>query len=634
MLKAVLGALLLALAPEQVPRSAPTVKSNVTIVEVDVVVVDKAGQPVRGLRKEDFAVTEDGGVVDIATFSAIDIPPAPAAAGTQAPERSGSAFASNDRRDDGRLILIVLDDVQSALDPARIAVVKTVARRAVARLGPDDQAGVMMTSGRRGTGAEFTTDRARLLDVIDRFLPQREPELPAIAGESPPTTSTSGSAERVVNRRTQAAMAGLTAAARALAMIPHRRKGVLLISQGFPASLQEVVRDPLIGAAYESIREFMLTAQRSNVAVYTADPCGLENDRGCNSDSRQNLRTIAEATGGLAIVNSNSPEALVDRMLAESGSYYLLGYSSPAVPNDGKHHRISVRTRVPDVAVRAREGYDSPGKQPKPAPATPLEVLSRAPLQTGGLTMRVVAIPAPLGTEPAAAVLVGIELPTALARRAGRIDFAISAIDGDGATRARARFTTDFSSADTAAAWIRTGSRIDVAPGEYQIRVAAIGADKTEGSVFLDVAVPHFDTGLGVGGLSLGAGSATGLTDADRLRGVLPLVPFATNQIGPGGGMTAQLPIRVSPKAAANPMTITAILQSADGATATLDRREINPRDYAGAAGKVYQIALPPTLPMGRYRLVVESALGRTTVAREVTFSIVSRNAKDLYPRR
>ena len=56
-----------------------------------------------------------------------------------APDRSGSAFASNDRPDDGRLILIVLDDVQSGLDPARMAIVKRIARRAVARLGPMDR---------------------------------------------------------------------------------------------------------------------------------------------------------------------------------------------------------------------------------------------------------------------------------------------------------------------------------------------------------------------------------------------------------------------------------------------------------------------------------------------------------------
>ena len=115
-LKPLLAGVLLVLASQQVPRSTPTLKSNVTIVEVDVVVADKTAQPVRGLRQEDFAVAEDGVAVDIATFSAIDIPSAPVTAEAPAPDRSGSAFASNDRRDDGRLILIVLDDVQSGLE--------------------------------------------------------------------------------------------------------------------------------------------------------------------------------------------------------------------------------------------------------------------------------------------------------------------------------------------------------------------------------------------------------------------------------------------------------------------------------------------------------------------------------------
>jgi hypothetical protein len=273
-------------------------------------------------------------------------------------------------------------------------------------------------------------------------------------------------------------MAGLSTAARALATIPHRRKGVLLISQGFPATLEEIIRNPIIGAAYEAVHEFMLTAQRSNVAVYTVDPCGLEVDAGCTRQSRQSLRTIAEVTGGFAVTNTNAPEAAVDRLLAENGTYYLVGYYSPAPPNDGKHHRIRVVTRVADVEIRGREGYDSPGKAPKALAATPLEVLTRSVIQTGGLAMRVVAIPAPLSTAPSAAVIVGIEPPTAVARRAGRVEFVVVAIDQEGKTRARVRFTTNFAAPEkTSSPWTRTGSRIDLSPGPYQIRVAAAGSD-------------------------------------------------------------------------------------------------------------------------------------------------------------
>jgi VWFA-related protein len=624
--KIFLPAVLLLLSAQQARPPQPTFKSNVTVVEVDVVVTDRSGRPVRGLRRDDFDISEDGRPVEIATFSAVDVPEAPPQSIIPPPDRSGSAFASNDHADDGRLILIVLDDIQVSFTAGRMATVKSVARRTVERLGPADLAGVLTTSGRLGGQAEFTNDKSRLMDAIERFVPQGEHDLPAIASPLPSASGASPQAGRLADRRTQSAMAGLITAARALATIPHRRKGVLLISQGFPASLEEIIRDPKIGAAYESIREFMLTAQRSNVAVYTVDPCGLEVDATCTRQSRQNLRTMAELTGGFAVTNTNAPEAAVDRMLAENGSYYLVGYYSPAQPNDGRHHRINVRTRVPDVEIRGREGYDSPGKAAKPLAATPLDVLTRSAIQTRGLTMRVVAIPAPLSTAPSAAVIVGIELPTAAATRAGRIEFVAVAIDQEGKTRARVRFTTNFAASDKTPPWTRTGSRIDLAPGQYQIRVAAVGGDNSQGSVFVDVSVPKFDAELGVGGLSLGAPSSITITEADRLRGLLPLIPLATNEVVPGTGVSAQLPIRVSSKAASDRLTITATLVRADGTILPLDRTQAAGREYASAAGKVYRVALPQALGAGTHRVLVESTLGRTTVAREVEFSVLPRS--------
>jgi VWFA-related protein len=506
-----------------------------------------------------------------------------------------------------------------------MATVKAVARRAVEGLGPDDLAGVMTTSGRLGGQTELTRDKSRLLAAIARFVPQGGHDLPAIAN-GPPSTASGVSAESLADRRTLSAMAGLSAAARALSTITNRRKGVLLISQGFPASPYEIMRNPRIGAAYESMREFLLTAQRSNVAVYTADPCGLDADPGCTRHSRQNLRTIAEVTGGFAVVNTNAPEAGVERMLAENGSYYLIGYNSPARPHDGRHHRITVRTRVPDVELRAREGYDSPGKAPKQSVATPLDTLTGSVIQTRGLTMRVVAIPAPVPTEPSTTVIVGIELPTNAAARAGRIEFAVVAMDQEGKTKARAQFATDFTNSEkTASPWTRTGSRIDLPPGEYQLRVAAVGADTSTGSVFLDVSVPTFAAGLAVGGLSLGSPSSTAVTSADRLREVLALVPLATNELARGTAVSGQLPIKVSSKVASNPLTITATLVHADQTTVPLDRTQAAARDYATGAGKVYRVALPTSLSAGSYRLIVESTLGRTVVRRELEFSVLSQ---------
>src|SRR4029453_5639830 len=113
---------------------------------------------------------------------------------------------------------------------------------------------------------------------------------------------------------------------------------ILLVSQGLPFSVEEVVTNQNASGAFQSFREFILTAQRSNIAIYPMDPCGLDLDAGCSTHSRQNQETLAESTGGFAVTNTNAPERAVDRMVAENGTYYLLGYASPARPYDGKRH--------------------------------------------------------------------------------------------------------------------------------------------------------------------------------------------------------------------------------------------------------------------------------------------------------
>ena len=197
--KTLLCALLLLAAAQ--PPQKPALKSGVTLVEVDVVISDKSGRPVRGLSREDFEVDEDGQPVEIASFSAVDLPQTPRDAVVPPPDRSGSAFGSNEQAD-GRLILIVLDDVQVSLTAGRMATVKAVARRAVEGLGPADLAAVMTTSGRLGGQTELTRDKSRLMAAIARFLPQGGHDLPAIASGPPSTTGGSGSAESIADRRT------------------------------------------------------------------------------------------------------------------------------------------------------------------------------------------------------------------------------------------------------------------------------------------------------------------------------------------------------------------------------------------------------------------------------------------------
>ena len=112
-----LSALFLLLLAQAV--APPQFKSGVNFVEVDVVVADRSGVPVRGLRREDFEVTEDGKLVELLTFSAVDVPAAEPAAVIPPLDRSGTSVAANDQPQDGRVLLIVLDDYHVSFDAGR-----------------------------------------------------------------------------------------------------------------------------------------------------------------------------------------------------------------------------------------------------------------------------------------------------------------------------------------------------------------------------------------------------------------------------------------------------------------------------------------------------------------------------------
>ena len=77
------------------PVQARQFTSGVNVVEVYAAVVDKAGNPVQGLRRDDFTVLEDGGPQTLSTFAEADFPLAAALAidrsFSMAPRKEGSS---------------------------------------------------------------------------------------------------------------------------------------------------------------------------------------------------------------------------------------------------------------------------------------------------------------------------------------------------------------------------------------------------------------------------------------------------------------------------------------------------------------------------------------------------------------
>ena len=629
---AVVAALLLVFGGQA--AQPPRIRTGINLVEVDAVVVDDKGVPVRGLQQEDFQIEEDGRPVEIASFAAIDLPMASPDAAIPAPDVSGSAAGSNAQPEDGRVMLVIFDDYHVSFDAGRAAVSRAAVKRMIERMGPSDLAAVMATSGRSFMQAEFTSDKARLLQAVEKFFPDSEVPAQGIAEVSRPGPSSSvpdrgrpsfGFVQEIKARWASDAMAG---AAKALAEIPNRRKAVLLVSQGIPLSLEEIITNPYASGAWQGLRDFIVTAQRSNVAVYPVDPCGLSRDAGCSMDTQDHLRSIAEGTGGFAVLNTNAPELGVERMVAESGSYYLLGYYSPAPPNDGKRHRIKVRVNRDDVKVRAREGYFAARQTPPPRPALPLDALISAPIQTRGLPMHLAAIPVPLAGRPGSAIALSIELGAADAARAGEVAFAAVAVDVNGRIRARQNFVSGFrAAAGDPARVARIAARLDVTAGRYQVRIAA-AAKAMQGSVFTEVEVPPFDKPISLGGLALTTPAPIPEASAERLGAVLPSIPIAARRIVPSASLTALVPLRTSRKVNGE-IAIRPRLIDSSGQITELDRTTAQAVESTGGAGIVCRVPLGGALAPGTYRLVVTAAAGKHEASRELAFTVVPPGTRE-----
>src|ERR1700730_4003519 len=112
------GALALAVAADSTPsgqaeRSQPSFPARAEAITVDVVVLDRDGQPVGGLTKEDFVLLEGGRPQPIVAFETRQAPAAeagPRAAGEAViPQRVVSNVGA--RRARGRVLVLLIDDL-------------------------------------------------------------------------------------------------------------------------------------------------------------------------------------------------------------------------------------------------------------------------------------------------------------------------------------------------------------------------------------------------------------------------------------------------------------------------------------------------------------------------------------------
>jgi len=150
----------------------PRFRTGIDLVTVDVVVLDRRGEPLQGLTRADFTVLEDGKPQEIREFQSVELPAvaaAQAAARPEPPLRRPSPVSMNSMtagRIAGRAFVLVYDDVnltrQQSVEARRA--IRTFLDTAVTN---EDAVSLTTTSGGGLFHARTADDRRRLLALLD-----------------------------------------------------------------------------------------------------------------------------------------------------------------------------------------------------------------------------------------------------------------------------------------------------------------------------------------------------------------------------------------------------------------------------------------------------------------------------------
>lgn len=377
-------------APGQAPRA--TFRSALDLVVVNVVVRDKAGRLVRGLTRDDFVVLEDGKPQTVSSFDFEEIENAavpsmetttvlgaitkPAAPSAAPPGASGEARPAADMKD-RRLIVLFYD--LGAMQPEEVSRAVQSGRDYVERkMAPADILAVVSLTTTLAVDQDFTADRTALLAALNRLSPieGQAAGAPTDAEIAPDTGNAFVADDTEFNIfNTDRRLDALRAVADVLAGI-EQKKSIIYFSGG-------VTQQGMDNQA--AVRTLVDRAVRANVSIYAADTRGLAalpaggdastasvrgtgafsgramtSQRESFSAAQDTLTTIAEDTGGKAFFDVNEFAEVFDKVIEDTSSYYLLGYSSTNPARDGRFRRIRVTMKQAGYKLEFRSGYYAP----------------------------------------------------------------------------------------------------------------------------------------------------------------------------------------------------------------------------------------------------------------------------------
>jgi VWFA-related protein len=397
-------------AQEQtLPRQgADVVRVNTALVQTDVMVFDKQGAFVDGLKRDQFVLKINGKPRDVSFFERIvagsrneEAQIAAARGGSNAAAGTGGAIPL----DRGRTVFFFIDDFHLA--PGSNKQTRMMLERFVDRqMGQNDEAAITSASGQIGFLQQLTDDRRVLKAAIGRLTSR-----PYSTGDSQRPAMTEYQAQLIEAQNddvltyfvdelirlenlprnmaasiiqgraaqigqqaaylTNGTLNSLKTVVKNATGLPGR-KLVFLISDGF-------LLDNKNSEPNDRLRQITSAAAAAGVIIYSIDARGLTSGlpdasrempfdpsgrlvRGTAGEliaSQDGLNALAADTGGRAFLNSNDLSLGVARALKETSAYYLLAWRpEDADQNNQRSRRVEVSVNGrPDLVIRFHHGF-------------------------------------------------------------------------------------------------------------------------------------------------------------------------------------------------------------------------------------------------------------------------------------